>query len=158
VHARSLLALACIAIVGLSTAVVLLATRSSVTPVGVTKAGVSSSAATTADAGARLDHRGLHDAAYLSGLAETGARLDHRGVRPNPDQLGAQPSLAQSGSISKVSAPVRPNPDELGAQPSLAQSGLIGNVSAPVRPNPDELGAQPSLAQSGPGSNYPGHF
>jgi hypothetical protein len=32
-------------------------------------------------AGARLDHRGLHDRAYLSGLAEVGARLDHRGVR-----------------------------------------------------------------------------
>lgn len=32
-------------------------------------------------AGARLDHRGLHDRAYLSGQAEIGARLDHRGVR-----------------------------------------------------------------------------
>jgi hypothetical protein len=35
----------------------------------------------TADLGARLDHRGLHDVAYLSALAETGAQLDHRGLR-----------------------------------------------------------------------------
>jgi hypothetical protein len=100
-HGRSLLALACIAIIGLSIAVVLLATSGRVAPVGVTQAGANSSAA-TADAGARLDHRGLHDAAYLSGLAETGARLDHRGlVRPNPDELGTQPSPAQAGAISK---------------------------------------------------------
>ena len=80
-HVRSLLALACIAMIGLSVAVVLLATNRSVTLVRVAPASVSASAA-TADAGARLDHRGLHDAAYLSSLAETGARLDHRGLRP----------------------------------------------------------------------------
>lgn len=78
VRVRSLLTLAGIAIIGLSTAVVLLATSGSVTPPRVTQASPNSSAA-TADAGARLDHRGLHDAAYLAGLAETGARLDHRG-------------------------------------------------------------------------------
>jgi hypothetical protein len=131
-HGRSLLALACIAIIGLSIAVVLLATSRSVAPVGVTQAGVSSSAA-AADAGARLDHRGLHDAAYLSGLAETGARLDHRGL-------------------------VRLKPDELGPPSARAQAGAITNLSTQVRPNPDELGPQPSPAQAGPISNYPGHF
>ena len=79
-HVRSLLALACIAVIGLSIAVALLASSSSVTRARVTRASVNISAATT-DAGARLDHRGLHDPAYLSALAEPGARLDHRGQK-----------------------------------------------------------------------------
>jgi len=80
VHVRSLLAVACIAILGLTIAVVLLATN----PNGTTARDTGASpitAAETADTGARLDHRGLRDAAWLSGLAETGARLDHRGLR-----------------------------------------------------------------------------
>ena len=80
VHVRSLLTVACIAIIALSIAVALLATTSSGTSVRGARAIMRSSAA-TADTGARLDHRGLHDAAYLSALSETGARLDHRGLR-----------------------------------------------------------------------------
>lgn len=78
---RSLLVIACIAVIGLSIAVGLLATSDTVTVTGGTLARTAVSSAQTADTGARLDHRGLHDAAYLSGLAEVGARLDHRGVR-----------------------------------------------------------------------------
>lgn len=77
---RSLLAGACIAILGLSVAIVLLASNRNVAAPRV--AGASPTASVeTAESGARLDHRGLRDAAWLSALAENGARLDHRGLR-----------------------------------------------------------------------------
>lgn len=78
---RPLLTLACLAIIGLSIAVGLLANSGSVARLAVTPANAGSAPAQTADSGARLDHRGLHDAASLSALADLGARLDHRGVR-----------------------------------------------------------------------------
>ena len=75
---RSLAAVACIALLGITTALWLLATHPNVTTARDTGASPIT-AAQTADTGARLDHRGLKDAAWLSGLAEAGARLDHRG-------------------------------------------------------------------------------
>jgi hypothetical protein len=79
---RSVLALACVLIVGLSIAVVILATSRTSSPAKVTSAPVKvTSARAASEAGARLDHRGLHDAWYLFALRETGARLDHRGTR-----------------------------------------------------------------------------
>jgi hypothetical protein len=77
---RSLLAVACIAILALTIAVVLLATNRGVTVDGVTSARTITPAATS-DAGARLDHSGRREAWLVSVLAEPGARLDHRGVR-----------------------------------------------------------------------------
>jgi hypothetical protein len=79
VHVRSLLVAACIAIIGLTTTVVLLATNRTPTAARVTGASAITRAA-TADLGARLDHSGRREAALLSVLAEPGARLDHRGV------------------------------------------------------------------------------
>jgi hypothetical protein len=76
---RSLLALACAAIISTSITLALLATSGNGGR-GVPSATLRGPAAT--ETGARLDHRGLHDSAYLSGLAETGARLDHRGLNP----------------------------------------------------------------------------
>ena len=75
---RSLLVLACIAIVGLSIVVGLQASSDKVTRPAIPSA---SAANASADTGARLDHRGLHDAGYLLGLSDVGARLDHRGLR-----------------------------------------------------------------------------
>lgn len=86
--ARRLLGFACVAIV---TAIVVgaLLMRSQHHPSwSATHAG-ENSLARTVDLGARLDHRGLHDAAYLSALAETGARLDHRGLRTASDAAAA---------------------------------------------------------------------
>jgi hypothetical protein len=80
VQIRSLLAVACIAILGLTIAVVLLATNQTVTISGITGAGAITRAE-TAEAGARLDHSGRREAALVSVLAEPGARLDHRGLR-----------------------------------------------------------------------------
>jgi hypothetical protein len=80
VRLRSLLVIACIAIVGLSIAVRVLASSNSVTQRAINSATAGNTSAQTADTGARLDHRGLHDAGYLLGVAaEVGARLDHRG-------------------------------------------------------------------------------
>jgi hypothetical protein len=79
VHVRSLLAIACIAILGLTIAVVLLATNRTLTAARVTGASAITRAA-TADVGARLDHSGRREAALLSVLAEPGARLEHRGL------------------------------------------------------------------------------
>jgi hypothetical protein len=73
---RVLLALACILILGLVTAVVALATSDGTPPAHLAPAKVTSSSA-----GARPDHRGLHDGLYVNALGETGARLDHRGLK-----------------------------------------------------------------------------
>jgi hypothetical protein len=80
VHVRSLLAVACAAILALSTAVVLLATNGNFTAARVTGATAITRPA-TADVGARLDHSGRREAATVSVLSEPGARLDHRGLR-----------------------------------------------------------------------------
>ena len=79
VHVRSLLTIACIAILGLTIAVVLLATNRNDTAARVTSASAITRPQTT-DLGARLDHSGRTQAALLSVLAEPGARLDHRGL------------------------------------------------------------------------------
>jgi hypothetical protein len=79
VHVRSLLAVACIAILGLTIAVVLLATNRNVTASSVIGAKAITRAQ-MADLGARLDHSGRSEAAHFSALAEPGARLDHRGL------------------------------------------------------------------------------
>jgi hypothetical protein len=79
-HVRSLLVLACIAIIGLTTAVVLVATNRAPTAPRVTGA-TAITPAPTADLGARLDHSGRREAALSSVLAEPGARLDHSGRR-----------------------------------------------------------------------------
>jgi len=78
---QALLVIACIAIVGLSIAVGLAPSAGRVSRPAVARTSNASASAETADTGARLDHRGLHDAAYLAGLADVGARLDHRGRR-----------------------------------------------------------------------------
>jgi hypothetical protein len=83
VHVRSLLAVTCTAILGLAIAVVLLATSRNVTTARVAPASATT-AAQTADTGARLDHRGLKDAALIPAPADTGARLDHRGLKDAP--------------------------------------------------------------------------
>jgi hypothetical protein len=81
-HLRALLAVAIIAIVGLIAAVVVLATSDGGGSAVATPAVQVTSAAQTADTGARLDHRGLEDRANsLSATADTGARLDHRGLK-----------------------------------------------------------------------------
>ena len=80
VHVRSLLTVACIAILGLTIAVVLLATNRNITPARITTTSAITRAE-TADTGARLDHSGRREAALLSVLAEPGARLDHRGLQ-----------------------------------------------------------------------------
>jgi hypothetical protein len=80
VRLRSLLAVACIAILGLTIAVALLATNRNVAAPGVASASVIAPT-TGSDAGARFDHSGRREAWLLSVLAEPGARLDHRGVR-----------------------------------------------------------------------------
>lgn len=77
---QSLLAVACIAILALSIATVLLAMNRNVTTPRVTGASPTASVE-TAETGARLNHRGLTAAAWLSAPAENGARLDHRGLR-----------------------------------------------------------------------------
>jgi hypothetical protein len=80
---RSLLAVACIAILGLTIAVVLLATNQNDTSARPTSAsGISR--AQTADAGARLDHSGRRQAALLKGSAERRARLDPIGRKAFP--------------------------------------------------------------------------
>jgi hypothetical protein len=79
VRVRSLLAVACTAVLGLTIAVVLLATSRTVTATGVTSARTITPAGS--EAGARLDHSGRREAWLVSVLAEPGARLDHRGVR-----------------------------------------------------------------------------
>ena len=84
VHVRSLLAVACTAILGLTIAVVLLATNRNMTA-RVTAASPITHAA-MADDGARLDHSGRREAALLSVLAEPGARLDHRGLRASSER------------------------------------------------------------------------
>lgn len=84
VHVRSLLTVACIAILGLTIAVVLLATNRNVTAARVTRASAITRAQ-MADPGARLDHSGRREAALVSVLAEPGARLDHRGLRASSE-------------------------------------------------------------------------
>jgi hypothetical protein len=78
---RSLLALACVAIIGLSIAIGLVAGSDRVGRPAITPVSARNASAQTADTGARLDHRGLHDAASLLGTADVGARLDHQGAR-----------------------------------------------------------------------------
>jgi hypothetical protein len=80
VRVRSLLAVACIAILGLTIALVLLATSQTVSSAGVTSSSMITPAAAS-EAGARLDHSGRKEAWLLSVMAEPGSRLDHRGVR-----------------------------------------------------------------------------
>ena len=79
-NVRSLLAVACIAILGLTIAMVLLAANRNLTAARVTGANAITRAQ-LADAGARLDHSGRREAALFSVLAEPGARLDHRGLK-----------------------------------------------------------------------------
>lgn len=79
VRVRSLLAVACIAILALATATVLLATNRTDTTAGNTSTRAITHSVGS-DAGARLDHRGRREAWLSSVLAEPGARLDHRGV------------------------------------------------------------------------------
>jgi hypothetical protein len=78
---RSLLALACTAIIGLSIAVGVLTTSGRSSRSTSVQVSAADRANQSTDTGARLDHLGRRDAAYLSGLAETGARLDHRGIK-----------------------------------------------------------------------------
>jgi hypothetical protein len=64
-HLRALLAIACLAIVGLTIAVVVLATSSSTTVSPAAHSTPVTSAAPSADAGAKLDHRGLKPTTQL---------------------------------------------------------------------------------------------
>jgi len=81
-HLRALLAVAIIAIIGLTAAVVVLAANDGGGAAVATAAPRVGSAAQTADTGARLNHRGLeYRANSLSATADTGARLDHRGLK-----------------------------------------------------------------------------
>ena len=80
VRVRALLAVACIAILGLTTTVVLLATNRTLTAASVTGTSAITRVANE-ELGARLDHSGRREAWLVSVLAEPGARLDHRGVR-----------------------------------------------------------------------------
>lgn len=78
VRLRALLAAACLVIIGLTIAVVSLATTGNVGS-AEHAAQVSTSAKAT-DRGERLDHRGLKDGPYVLSILELGARLDHRGA------------------------------------------------------------------------------
>ncbi|HEY2602841.1 MAG TPA: hypothetical protein VGI67_14890 [Thermoleophilaceae bacterium] len=68
---RGLLAIACIAVVGLTVAVVILATGNQASSSQSTASATQVSAtAATADTGARLDHRGLETTRYDGGPEE----------------------------------------------------------------------------------------
>jgi hypothetical protein len=81
VHLRSLLGVAVVAIVGLTIAVVLLASNQGSTTTVVVPAagGLGTSQSSSAQIGATLNHRGL-DTSQAS-AAQVGARLDHRGLQ-----------------------------------------------------------------------------
>jgi hypothetical protein len=81
IQLRSLIALACIAIIGLSIAVGVLTNVGNASRPAAVRVRAANAAVQTTDTGARLDHRGLHDTTYLLGLADIGAHLDHRGIR-----------------------------------------------------------------------------
>ena len=93
-HLRALLAIAAIAIVGLTVAVVVLAT--------------SHSAGTITNPAAQVNRTAVH-------------ANPSPAIGPNPDQQGVQNSVAQPATSANRTADTRPNPDQQGVQNSVAQ-------------------------------------
>ena len=93
-HLRALLMVAIIAIVGLTVAVVVLATSHSV--------------GTITSPAAQANRTAVH-------------ANPSPAIGPNPDQQGVQTSVAQPATSANRTAEIRPNPDQQGVQNSVAQ-------------------------------------
>jgi hypothetical protein len=138
-HLRALLAVAAIAVVGLTLAVVVLA--------------INTSGSTTVSPAAHA----------ISSAIRTNPSVT---VGPNPDQRGVSPAAgATSSAIStNPSTAVEPNPDHRGVGPAAraTSSAIRATPAAAIGPNPDQRGPQPSIpAQlngTAPSTTYTGHY